>query len=212
MATRLLNLIADEQERHGSAAAMRLASVDLSVISDSLGRTFELGTVDNHEQDLTADGIEPRTERSKERQEQRSKQRQKRGKPVSESKRGSSTIFGVNRWLLLATIMTVIVSLGIYVWAEKFGDEPPPSDSVRSLNIDNPDLKKFIKTSKLSGPMLYAVVTPAFEEMSVEVQRDFLKDLYQYGRQKGYSKVTLVNEQGRNIAFADDGRLEVAPR
>jgi hypothetical protein len=212
MATRVITLIEQEKERHGSAAASRLSAADLSIISDALGRTFAIDIADLQDQDLTADAVDTLAEKSKERKEKRSERRAQPSKPAAEKKTRRSTIFGVNRWLLFATILTVVVSLGIYVWAEKFTDEPAASDSVRAIIIDNAELKRFVKTAKLSGPMLYAVVTPAFEEMSVEVQRDYLKDLYQYGRQKGYSKVTLVNEQGRNVAFADDGRLEVAPR
>jgi hypothetical protein len=210
IATRLIDLLERERDRHGAGVTSTLSEIDFGRVSDAVARTFNAfgkddDAVDDPEMHTSSDTV---ADRIKIDAPVRSKRN--RSKPSDTAAR--SAIFGVNKWLLLATILTVIVSLGVYVWADRFADEPVKTDTVKVIDLEKPELKRFLMTAKLSGPMLYAVVTPAFEEMAVDVQREYLKSLYQYGGQKGYSKVTLMNGRGRNIGYADGERFEIGAR
>ena len=210
VSTRVIELLERERDRHGAGITSRLSDIDFIQLSDAVARTFNAGSTDG------GDGEEsdPRSstdtvgERIKIDAPQRSKSRRANKSDTA----SSSAIFGVNRWLLLATVLTVVVSLGVYVWADRFAEEPVKTEAVKAIDLEKPELKRYLTTSKLSGNMLYAVVTPAFEEMAVDVQREYLKSLYQYGGQKGYAKVTLLNGRGRNIGYADAERLEIGAR
>jgi len=117
-------------------------------------------------------------------------------------------MFGVNRWLLIATVLAVITSVGIYVWAQYFTADAPPSSAVKLAEIDNPEIKPFIKTAKISSSILSAVVTPGFEEMKQGEQRTMAQKLQLLGAQKGYDRVTIMNGQGKTIAYATKDRVE----
>ena len=207
----LINLLELERERHGSGMASKFADVDFSLVSDAVARTFDsIGAP--ADDDSFEDEHEPRAVAEVDKIKQDRPIRKPRSNSARRSTSRPRSIFGVNRWLLLATVVIVTVSIGIYIWADRVEDNPVRNDGVKVVDLEKPELKRFVRTSKISGTMLYAVVTPAFEEMSVDVQRDYLKSLYQFGSQKGYDKVTLINERGRNIAFADAGRFEVTAR
>lgn len=211
IATRMIELLGKERDRHGEGLGSRLASVDFSLISDAVARTFEVNNSNEINDPASADsGARAAGDVEKIKVGDPSRPNRRRSRANAGGK--SSAIFGVNRWLLLATVLTVVVSLGVYVWADRFADEPAKPDTVRVIDLEKPELKRFVTATKLSGTMLYAVVTPAFEEMSVDVQRDYLKSLYQFGGQKGYARVTLMNSRGRNIGYADAERLEMGTR
>jgi hypothetical protein len=210
VAAHVIDLLDRERERHGAGISSRLSEVDFGRLSDAVARTFNASSGDL----VDGDALELRSSTDavaeKIRVDSPAGGKSRRSKKSETGSR--STIFGVNRWLLLATILTVVVSLGVYVWADRFADEPAKTEAAKVIDLEKPELKRYLTTSKLSGAMLYAVVTPAFEEMAVDVQREYLKSLYQYGGQKGYSKVTLMNGRGRNIGYADAERLEIGAR
>jgi hypothetical protein len=210
VAAQVIELLERERERHGAGISSRLSDVDFAKVSDAVGRTFSAGG--NDVADSDEPGLHSSTDTVAEKIRVDSPARSKRSRSKSSNTGNRSAIFGVNRWLLMATILTVVVSLGVYVWADRFADEPIKTESVKVIDLEKPELKRYLTTSKLSGTMLYAVVTPAFEEMAVDVQREYLKSLYQFGSQKGYSKVTLMNGRGRNIGYADAERLEIGAR
>jgi hypothetical protein len=211
ISSHVLNLLELERERHGSAMSSKFSDVDFSLVSDAVARTFDsIGAPPADE--TFEDEHQSRTAAEVERIKPDRPVRKLRSHSISRGDGRRSSIFGVNRWLLLATIVIVTVSIGIYIWADRVEDTPVRNDGVKVVDLEKPELKRFLKTSKISGTMLYAVITPAFEEMSVDVQREYLKSLYQFGPQKGYDRVTLINERGRNIAFADSGRLELTAR
>ena len=210
VATHVIELLERERERHGAGIGSRLADVDFAKVSDAVARTFNAGSTDvgdgdEYELHSSADPVVEKIKVD-------SPVRSKRTRSKTSNSDNRSTIFGINKWLLLATILTVIVSLGVYVWADRVADEPVKTETVKVIDLEKPELKRYLTTSKLSGTMLYAVVTPAFEEMAIDVQREYLKSLYQFGSQKGYSKVTLMNGRGRNIGYADAERLEIGAR
>jgi hypothetical protein len=132
------------------------------------------------------------------------------GKPkrAKAAKGSRSNLFGVNRWLLLTTVLVVIASVGIYLWSEYYAGEDASTVGVKVVDLDKPELKKYIKVSKLSGNMLYAVVTADYEKLDADGQREYLQKVLQTGPVKGYAKVTFLNEQGKQIAYATADRIE----
>jgi hypothetical protein len=109
--------------------------------------------------------------------------------------------------MLLATVMTIVASVGVYVWAEYFAGEVVTSVAVKSVDLGDESLKPFIKTSKLSGDMLYAMVSPSFDKLSQSEQEDVLRRIWSAGTERGYRRVSLLNMQGRAIGYASAERL-----
>ena len=213
IASKVIDLVSTELKRsEGRAILAKYENLDESNVSNAIGRTFELefmiagksfkefaaarqARTDSKSKSVMFEEPKPRSTRSWAK------------KPSGKSKK--SALFGVNRWLLLATVLTVIVSVGIYLWAEYFAGDAVTSNGVKVVDLEKPELKELIKTSKVSGTILYAVVTPAFEKLSAEQQREFLQKLKQIGVEKGFNKVSLINSQGKTVGYASEARVEL---
>jgi hypothetical protein len=196
------DLIANETKRGGLA---KLSGVNNELISNAIARTFEI-----------ENGIEASSQATARVSEMPSKSAQKHStrvpKPagaIRSSRSRRSNLFGVNPWLLMATILSVVVSIGIYVWSEYYTSEPTSNATVRVVDVEQPDLKQYIKTSKVSGDMLYAVVTPQYSEMTPDKRRDVVQQVRQLGETKGYKRVTFFDAQGKTVAYGSVDRTDI---
>jgi len=199
ISSKIIDLIGFENEKGGAG---RISGLNEALMSEAIARTVNIGAV------IDSD-VEELPERQNSRQTLKTPrtERPRNSRSNSQKVRGSS-LFGVNKWLLMATILCVIASAGIYVWAEYFTTETAVNNGVKTAQIDNPDLKQFIQTAKISGSMLYAVATPEFEQMKEDQQREFLRKLQNDGVQKGYDRVSLMSAQGKILAYATKDRIE----
>ncbi len=123
----------------------------------------------------------------------------------------SVDLFGGNRWLLAICVFCILVSGGIYIWAEKFagGGE---SDSVvvaAPVAINDPELEKFIRSPRSSRDTFYAVVQPSFEALGEDDRKGVLARAKKFAESKNLVKVNLLNTEGRTVAFASKDRLEL---
>jgi hypothetical protein len=118
-------------------------------------------------------------------------------------------LLGVNRWLLLATILTVVASLGLYLWSDySNGGESDSSTAVSTLDLEKPELKRYMKVARLSGNTLYAIVTTEYEGLSPDAKREYLSKVLQAGTTKGYNRVSFINAKGKDVGYASPERIE----
>jgi hypothetical protein len=97
----------------------------------------------------------------------------------------------------------------VYVWAEYFAGDVVTTAGVRVIDLGDPDIKQYVKTSKISGDMLYAVMSPAFEKLARADQEMLLKKMRQMGGERGYTRVSLLNIRGRAIGYASEHRFDL---
>lgn len=117
----------------------------------------------------------------------------------------------MNRWIAGVSILLVLFSIGVYVYANFIGSEKVGgTSSVRSLAIDDPMYKEFITEGRISGETLYAMLLPTWDGLPREKKQEILTKLYQGGKDKGYLKVTLINKDGKQAGFASATRLDIA--
>ena len=128
---------------------------------------------------------------------------------VASGSRFGTNLFGVNRWLLLATVLSVVVSVGIYVWSEYSTIEPASTSLVKTVDLQESELVQYIKTAKVSGDILYAVVTPKFLELSQDKRRDIVQQVRQLGDTKGYKRVNFYDLQGKTVAYGSADRIDI---
>lgn len=115
----------------------------------------------------------------------------------------------VNKTVLVLSLLMILVSVGIYVWGNYYSEVKVANSGVKSLSFQGTDLGDHVKIARLSGDTLYIVAHPAFNSLSKEKQVDELLHFYQAGKVKGWSKVNLMNDEGRTIGFASSARLEI---
>ncbi len=130
-------------------------------------------------------------------------------KPAEKEPWLSFDLFGVNRWLLGFTLLVCIVSVGIYLTADKFGGSGANALTAKDVSISNPELSQHLQLARSSSETLYAMTEPSWDAMTEEQQKQFLTKLAEYARQIGLKKVNLLNSKGRSVAFAEDTRIQV---
>ena len=118
-------------------------------------------------------------------------------------------MFKVNKWLLAATIIAIVGSVGLYLWVEYFNPPPKLSENVKTINLENSSLKDYVQTARLNGDMFYGIVTPNWDNMNNEKKEEFLRKVVLVGGEKGFVKVTLMNKQGRTVGYASPEKVEV---
>jgi len=195
---KLYDLAGDEAGRGGGDA---VSDIDPELISNAIARTFETQRSEENTKRNPTIAISDVPTSSKP---------PKPGKAYRAGRSRRSNLFGINPWLLTATILSVVISAGIYVWAQYYTDEPAKaSTSARVVDIENPDFKQFIKSSKVTNDMLHAVVTPEYSQLTQDKRRDIIQKVRGLGETKGYRRVTFYNAEGKAIAYASADRTDI---
>ncbi len=117
--------------------------------------------------------------------------------------------FSVNKWLVIVAFACILVSVGVYFWAEKFAGEDAVAMVAKSVEIDDPDVKRYLRSLRESNETLYAITEPTFDALNEHQQKEFLQKVYRLAGARNLRKVNLLNNKGRTIAYASNERLEL---
>lgn len=128
--------------------------------------------------------------------------------PPKAAKKESWNLFSVNKWLLTATIFTVIASFGLYFWANNSDSVALEAANIKSVNLENSSLKETIKSARISGEVFFAVTLPSWDNLAPAKKEELLKKVMSLGAEKGFKKVMLLNETGKTVGFASPARVE----
>jgi hypothetical protein len=212
LANKIIELASLElQRKNGSTGRSRYAGTDKSILSNAvasnavartidIGSVFNVGVSDNERDSKAA----PARTASKPKEKPAVK-----SKPAKKVAKTGSNLLGINRWLLLVSVLTIVASLGFYVWSEYYsGTEEASTSTVKTVDFEKAELRQYIRVSRLSGSMLHVIVTAGYEELSADAQREYLQKLLQAGETKGYNKVSLVNIKGRDVGYASAEKIE----
>lgn len=206
----------DRERRQSNAASVhdKYSYLDDDTVSQATGKTLELieilrersttSAVEDVESesdviDETAPTIQP-----KKKSDSSSSNRFKFKLPSLNTER-----FGINKWVLATSIVLILVSVGIYVWANFLLVDPSSTAGVSRFDLQNSPFREDIKVAKISGETFYGVMLPSWETMPKEKQQELLQKIYQHGGQKEWLKVNLMNSQGRTVAYMSATRMEV---
>jgi len=111
--------------------------------------------------------------------------------------------------LLMASVLTIVASLGIYMWSEYYSPaEEVSATTAKTVDLEKPELKQYVRASRISGSILHAIVTSEYESLNADARREYLQRMLQAGSTKGYNKVSLVNIKGKDVGYASAERIE----
>lgn len=128
-------------------------------------------------------------------------------KPIEEKQVNS--LFKVNKWLLAATILVVVVNVGLYIWMSVSNKEEPNQQPVERVNLENSSLRDYIREARIGNHIFFGVVNPNWKTLEQEKQEEILKKIYNTASEKGFNKVHLLNGDGRTVGYMDAKGLEV---
>lgn len=117
-------------------------------------------------------------------------------------------VAGVNRWLLAATLLVVLSCIGLFLWSERSA-ETAVATPAKTIQLTNAELAQQIGVVRATGQTLYAVMKPSFEELSEDQRRALLEKTSLFAKEKGLSRVELINRKGKTVGFASGERMEL---
>jgi hypothetical protein len=197
---RYLDLLNKEKDNFNAAVIEeKYGFLHDQAISDATGKTFELAELLNER----GEGVKENAGLV-----EVSVKDQERSQPLA-PKKPRSKLFAVNKWLLAATILTIIVCFGLYFWAERETQEVKTSASVKKVNLDNSEFKDFIQTARITDETFFGITTGAWESMNGEKKQEMLKKILSIGSEKSYKKVHLINSNGKSVGYASAEKAEV---
>jgi hypothetical protein len=130
-------------------------------------------------------------------------------KEPTKTKKGKRSLFAVNKWLLLATILVVVINAALYIWYKYSSPEEGLTKNVKTVNLENSNLKEFIREGRIANDTFFGVVQLTWSNLSEEKRTEVLKKVYSTGTDKGFSKVHLLDSQGRTVGYADAEKVDL---
>lgn len=212
---RFVELLAQEREKGASAALKdKYGFLHDQVISDTTSKTVQLVELLKEKTSKPEPSAQQpekalQTEKADYKIEAKSEKTETSEKKNEPKKKGFITFFGVNKGLLAATILAVVFSVGLYVWAEYQTKGEAVSQNVKKVNLDNSMLKDFIKEARISDETFYAVVQSSWGGMNREKKEEILKKIVSIGAEKGFKNVHLLDKEGKTAGSASKEKINI---
>lgn len=121
---------------------------------------------------------------------------------VVKKEEGKFVSLKINKWLLLAAILVIAAVGGLYVWVEHFSDAPEVSAGVEKVNLEGTAFESYFKAGRINESTYYAITQPMWKDLAKETKEDVLKKALADGAKKGYTKIIVLNNEGKTVGFA----------
>jgi len=199
---RYLELLQKEKEKfNAETLEEKYGFLHDQIVSDTTGKTFQLVALLHDQNAAVSRGPAEIVEVSVK------EQARSRQKVV---KKPRNKFLAVNKWLLAATILTVVVCFGLYFWAEYETNEVrTTTTNVKKLNIENSEFKDYIQTARVADETFLGITKASWESMNGEKKEEFLRKILSNGVEQSYKKVQLINSNGKSVGYASAEKVEV---
>lgn len=170
-------------------------------VSDATGKTYELLELLSSRVNITPDGPAEIVEVSVKDEIIYS---------TPEPTRKPGRFAAINMPLLVATIVTVVACVGLYLWAEYEQQEIKPSKTaVKQVPLENSEFKDYLQKASIVDDTFFGITLNSWESMNSEGKQAFLRKLLAIGAEKQFKKVQLINPNGKAVGFASAEKVEV---
>ena len=124
-------------------------------------------------------------------------------------KKEKSGFSGVNKWLLAATILSIVLSIGLYFWAEQQDEIGGVFQNAQKVNLDNSSLKEYVKEARISDETFYGVVLPSWSGLTRDKKEEILKKIAKVGADKGFKSVHLLDREGKTVGAVSNDNVTI---
>jgi hypothetical protein len=118
-------------------------------------------------------------------------------------------LFAVNKWLLLATIIILCASGGLFFWANQSSNDSSSAESASDVNFANSELKDYVRSGRSTPGTLYAITQPSWDQLPDDKKKDLLRQGLELAGKTGQKNVQFVNARGRVEAYASADKIEI---
>ena len=125
---------------------------------------------------------------------------------VEKGKSFFESVFSINKWLLGAIILIIVLSFGLYSRIE-FSEPQADTDGVKNFQMQEYYFKDYLKTAKVVNNNFVGFVSPSWNDIGAEKKQEVLKNILAVGKEKGFKTVRLLNEEGKTIDYAAEDNI-----
>ena len=118
-------------------------------------------------------------------------------------------LYAVNRWMVVLTVLVVVASIGVYVWSEQEVETNNGVAKAAVVNVDDAKLNEYISTARSTKETFYGVMQPAWASLDDKAQQEFLQKAWVFAKNKGFSRVLLLNDKGKTVGYAAEGKTNI---
>jgi hypothetical protein len=119
-------------------------------------------------------------------------------------------IFAVNRWMVVLTVVAIAASIGVYVWADQAAEGDTGVVKAKVETISDAKLSPYVKTARSTTETLYGVMQPSWNELDDKQKEELLQTAWSYAKDRGFRRILLLNEKGKTVGFAAEGKSLVS--
>lgn len=123
--------------------------------------------------------------------------------PVATTTEEKKSGLKVNKWLLVATILIVVVNIGLYIWMSSGENVETNQQLVERVDLENSLLRDFVKEARIANGTFFGVVQQNWSSLDQEKKEDILKKIYSTSVEKGFSKAQLLDKDGKMVGYID---------
>ncbi|MGI9036819.1 MAG: hypothetical protein ACR2GD_12380 [Pyrinomonadaceae bacterium] len=112
-----------------------------------------------------------------------------------------SRLLEVNKWILGATILTVLLTSSLYFWTQ-FTEPNLSREGVQIFQMDGYYFKDYLKTARITNENFIGIVNSGWGDISEQKKQEVLKNMLTVGKDKGFRTVRLQNDSGETVGYA----------
>ncbi len=117
--------------------------------------------------------------------------------------------FSVNRWFLMAAVVLIAASFGLYTWANYVSEDKVSNSGVAQVEIENTKLQDHLRIARVSGETFYGQLLPSWDVLPKEKRQEYLQAVLKIAQEKGCTQVNLISKDGKTAAYASATKLDV---
>ncbi len=118
-------------------------------------------------------------------------------------------LYAVNRWMVVLTVLVVIGSIGMYIWSEQKVESNNGVLKAATVSVDDAKLNEYIKAARSTKETFYGVMQPTWDKLDEKAQQEFLQNAWTFAKNKGFRRVQLLNDKGKTVGYAAEGKSSV---
>lgn len=124
-----------------------------------------------------------------------------------------SNFWGVNKWLLAVTVITVLAGAAVFFFAEVEGQKMQTGmATAKPTDLANSELGRYFSNGRTTESTFYLNVEPDWEGLTPEEKKRLLKSALERAKKLGMRSVQILGKEGQRVAFASDSREELTER
>ena len=123
--------------------------------------------------------------------------------------------FFTSKVAYIALGVLAFAAVSIFIWnmflsgSDQITKDLPGASAGKLISIDDVEFKEYITSPTVKGKTLYAVTTASWDTLVLHEREKTLKDIFDAGKTKGYTKVQLSDDEGSAIGFASKSGINV---